>query len=105
MSIELLAAVASILWAIVVFFLKRTMTTVDTHDTKIQHIEKTYVEKKELEQVRTELRDEIKKLASDIEDIKENCLRKDDFIREVTILQNSLREMQKYLMERGGRNA
>lgn len=105
MSNELLVAIVGVLWATVVFFLKRTMNTVDSHDTKIQHIEKTYVEKNELDKVRDELRDETKKLASDIEDIKENCLRKDDFIREVVGLQNTLREMQKYLMERGGRNA
>ena len=44
----------------------------------ISHIEKTYVEKDELQAVRKELREETRKLQADIEDIKENCLRKDD---------------------------
>lgn len=91
------------MWATVIYFLKRTMNTVDSHDTKIQHIEKTYVEKNELDKVRDELRDETKKLASDIEDIKENCLRKDDFIRSMTSLENKLDRLNDYIME-GRRN-
>lgn len=37
--------------------------------------------KTDVKSVREELRCETRKLASDIEDIKENCLRKEDFIR------------------------
>lgn len=44
--------------------------------------------KGDIKDVREELRSEISKLASDIGDIKENCLRKDDFIR-ATVEANS----------------
>ena len=61
------------------------------------------IEKAELDKVRDELRGETRKLASDIEDIKENCLRKDDFIRSMTSLENKLDRLNEYIME-GRRN-
>ena len=59
--------------------LEKVNKTVAEQGKAISHIEKTYVEKDELQAVRKELREETRKLQADIEDIKENCLRKEDF--------------------------
>lgn len=60
--------------------------------------------RREMKEMRAEQRDENKKVSDDIDDIKENCFRKDDALREFAAIQSTLREMQKYLMG-GGRNA
>ena len=71
----------------------------------ISHIEKTYVEESKLDKVRTELWNETKKQASDIEYIKENCLRKDDFLRQMMRLESMVTDINKYLREGSGKNA
>ncbi|MEG1925502.1 MAG: hypothetical protein RR415_07120 [Ruthenibacterium sp.] len=59
--------------------------------------------KADIKEVRTELRGELQKLSSDIEDIKENCLRKDDFLNSVGALQNEIRQITKFLISNGGK--
>lgn len=67
----------------------------------ISHIEKTYVEKTELASVRKELMSEYDNLNGKLDDLRENCFRKDDALREFAIIQDTLRELQKYTMGRG----
>ena len=49
--------------------------------------------------MRKELREETRKLQADIEDIKENCLRKDDFLRQMMRLETMVTDINKYLRE------
>ena len=77
--------------------LEKVNKTVAEQGKAISHIEKTYVEKDELQAVRKELREETRKLQADIEDIKENCLRKDDFLRQMMRLETMVTDINKYL--------
>ena len=79
--------------------LEKVNKTVAEQGKAISHIEKTYVEKDELQAVRKELREETRKLQADIEDIKENCLRKDDFLRQMMRLETMVTDINKYLRE------
>ena len=79
--------------------LENVNKTVAEQGKAISHIEKTYVEKDELQAVRKELREETRKLQADIEDIKENCLRKDDFLRQMMRLETMVTDINKYLRE------
>ena len=85
--------------------LEKVEETLTAQGRSISHIEKTYVEESKLDTVRTELWNETKKQASDIEYIKENCLRKDDFLRQMMRLESMVTDINKYLREGSGKNA
>ena len=85
--------------------LEKVEETLTAQGRSISNIEKTYVEESKLDKVRTELWNETKKQASDIEYIKENCLRKDDFLRQMMRLESMVTDINKYLREGSGKNA
>ena len=80
--------------------LEKVNKTVAEQGKAIAHIEKTYVEKDELQAVRRELLGGYDNLTRKVDDIKENCLRKDDFLRQIMQLQNEIRDLNKYIRER-----
>lgn len=65
---------------------------------------------KEIKEVRSEMRTEIQSLSEDIKEIKETCLRKDDFVRQmmrfednITHMDDKIDKLYQYSMG-GGRN-
>ena len=90
--ITLYGGIGSLLLAAVIFFLKRTMSRVDSHDEKIQHIEKTYVEVDVFNTSNKDLKESIKiakdaadeksrRLSEAVTNIQQNYLTKEDFYR------------------------
>lgn len=118
--------ILGILGSICGHFIKKTMTKNDTNTTAIQTIEKTYATKEELKEVKTacgqqsdeihiikqnyvtkeDLRDfkediqaETKKLVSDVADIKDKFLPKEDFYRVMGDVNKKQDAIYKLLME------
>ncbi len=89
--------------AVISYFLKRTMSRTDSHDTDINEIKRTYVTKDELKEIKAELRDETRVLAADVSEIKKNYLTKDDFITRQAETERKLDRIFDFLLkERGG---
>lgn len=97
------SSVLTLLLGVVSFFLKRTMTTVDGHDKDINHIKQTYVEKPELEKVRTEIRSDIADVKDDIVGMKDTYLTKEDFYRSQAAVDRKLDKIYDLILEiKGG---
>lgn len=90
--------------AVISYFLKRTISTVDRHDQAINHIQMTYVTKDELKDVKGELKGSLDKVSSDVEEIKENCLSKRDYYRLQTKTEEKIDKMYDLLLQMNGGN-
>ena len=55
--------------------------------------------RKELKEVRTEIRTEIKQMSDDIKDIKENCIRREEFVSHQMKLENQLDRLMEFMMK------
>lgn len=86
----IMSTAATLAIGIITYFLKRTMSKQDKHEEEINHIKLTYVTKDDLKDVKRELTGTTQKLQKDIEEIKENCLTKKDFIREHAQLEDKV---------------
>lgn len=76
----------------------------ENYTTRKDHKEDMEAVQHRIETVRSEMRTEIKALGDDIKEIKETCLRNEDFLRQMMRLENQMDELRKYLMG-GGKNA
>ena len=56
--------------------------------------------RREIKEVRSEMKTEIQALSEDIKEVKEKCLRKSDFERSVLQLESKVDALTRYLMER-----
>ena len=56
--------------------------------------------RREIREVRSEMKTEIQALSEDIKEVKEKCLRKSDFERSVLQLESKVDALTRYLMER-----
>ena len=56
--------------------------------------------RREIKEVRSEMKTEIQALSGDIKEVKEKCLRKSDFERSVLQLESKVDALTRYLMER-----
>ena len=90
--------------AVISYFLKRTISTVDRHDQDINEIKRTYVTKDELKETRDELKDSLAKVSSDIEEIKGNCLSKRDYYRVQAKTEEKIDKMYDLLLQMNGGN-
>jgi uncharacterized protein Yka (UPF0111/DUF47 family) len=71
---------------------RENYTTREQHDNDVKDL------RKEMKDIRLEMRSEIQQLSEDISEIKENCLRKEDFIRVTTSLEHKLDRLNDYLI-------
>lgn len=94
--IGLLAAAAT---GVIGYFLKRTMNRVDLHGESIHEIQRTYVTKDELKDLKWEFREELKKLAEDVNVIKDKCLYKEDFYRSQKQVNDKLDDINKLIFQ------
>lgn len=77
----------------------------ENYTTRTQHENDLKAIRQEMKEMRTEMRTEIQGLSEDIKEVKETCLRKDDFLRSMMSLEGKLDTLNKYMIEgRGGRN-
>lgn len=90
-------------------------TELDDHDKDIKQIRENYTTRtqheadlrairQEMKEMRTEMRHDIQCLSDDIKEVKETCLRKEDFLRSIVSLENKLDNLHKYIIEGRGRN-
>ncbi|MFV0497474.1 MAG: hypothetical protein ACK5L0_04775 [Candidatus Fimivivens sp.] len=101
-----LTMVASLAIGAIIYFLKRTMSTVDNHGKDIQSIQLTYVTKDEMKTLKAETADELSEIQSTVGDIKDKYLTKDDFYRTQAKTEQKLDKMYDLLlsMSKGGNN-
>lgn len=55
--------------------------------------------RKEVREVRNEMRTEIKQMSDDIKDIKENCIRREEFVSHQLKLENKLDRLMEFIMK------
>ena len=103
--IGIYGTIIAVLWAVVIYFLKRTMTTVDAHEKDINHIKQTYVEKSELEKVRTEIRGDMAGVQADIVGMKDTFLTKEDFYRSQAAVDKKLDKIYDLILAMKGGGA
>lgn len=83
----------------------------DEHSSDIKEVRENYTTRKdhktdidavrrEMKEVRSEMRTEIQTLSEDIKEVKETCLRKDVFEHNMLRLENKMDALTKFLMER-----
>ena len=95
----IIAGAASVAVGIISFFIKRLIDTTDNHEKDIDEIKMNYVTKDELKEIKSELRDEYKKLASDVAEIKNNYLTREDFFHKMSDVDRNQRELSKHMNE------
>lgn len=98
----IICMIATVVIAIIGFFLKRTMTTQDMHSRDINEIKQTYVTKDELKEVKSGLSADIKKTQSDVEEIKERMLTKQDYYRLQTQTEKKIDKIYDLLLKHHG---
>lgn len=108
--------VAGLAIGTIVYFLKRTMSKVDSHDGDITNIKLTYVTKTELGELKEDLSSSVEKLEDaistsvgklekDVSGIKDKYLTKEDFYRTQAKTEQKLDKMYDLLLkisQRGG---
>lgn len=88
---------------------------IDENSTDIKEVRENYTPRKdhkddlekvrrELKEVRSEMRTEIQGLSDDIKEIKETCLRNEDFLRQIMRLEDKMDELYRCIIGGGGRN-
>ena len=108
MDLSLITSLAvlavTIITGIIGFFLKRTISAVDSCASEIKEIKKEYATKTELNDFRDDIRDEIRKISSNIDDIKDNYIKKEDFVRSMSDTNTRLERIYNFLLDiNGGR--
>lgn len=92
----------TIITGIIGFFLKRTITAVDDCASEIKNMKRDYATKEELDTFRSDFKDEIRKISSNIDDIKDNYIRKDDFVRSMSDTNTRLERIYNFLLDMNG---
>lgn len=78
----IVSVVGGIMLAVIGFFLKRTITLVDQVQKQQEKQNETKADCKDLNTLRSDMKERIEKLSDDIEGIKEDYITKEDFFRE-----------------------
>jgi hypothetical protein len=92
--------------AVIGYFLKRTVSKTDENDKDIQVIKQTYVTQDDFKEYKDQSRGDIKQLTSDMGELKEKCLFKEDFYRTQAATDKKLDRIYDmiYQMSKGGPN-
>lgn len=98
----LITVIVTVVIGIIGFFLRRTMTRQDKHDDDIEHIKLTYVTKDDLKEVKDDFKASTNKLQKDVEEIKDKCLTKRDYIERQTQTEARLNQIYDLLLKGGG---
>ena len=95
----IVATAAAIVVGVISYFLKRTISKQDDHEKQINMIKQTYVTQTQLKEFKEETSSVLNKLQKDIEDIKENSLKKADFMREQAVTDKKLDKVYDLILE------
>lgn len=95
----LFGLIVSAILAIISFFLKRTINQVDEHDKSINDIKRTYVTKSEMKDLKDDVNNSISKLQADVEQIKDTCLTKKDFINQQNKIEAKIDRQNELILE------
>lgn len=83
-------------------YLKRLARKQDEHDEAISTIQRTYVTKDDLKEVKQDFTKNTDKLQRDVEEIKDKCLTKRDYLERQAQTESRLDKIYDSLIERGG---
>ncbi len=92
----------SVTVGVIGFFLRRTVALVDKHETDLGKMKDRFVTKEEWDSLQGGLRDEVRKLSGGIDSLKDNYIRKDDFVREIADLNRRQDRIYDILLELKG---
>lgn len=84
---------------------KDLLTKIEHHDEDINEIKRTYVNKQELAEVKTDFAKKTDKLQRDVEEIKDRMLTKTDYYRLQTQTEEKIDKIYDLLIKRGEDNA
>lgn len=76
------------------------------HDADLEKMRKKHEDdverlRREAKEMRTEMRTEIQAMSDDVKDIKENCIRREEFLQSQLKLEGKLDKLIDYLMQGG----
>ncbi len=116
MEDQIMNTVITVGIGVITFFLKRTMSQVDSQGIQLQQVQNDKAGRQELKDGTEELKQEIKQIRedytpkkvhekefdecrADIRQIRENYLTKDDFIREISKMDRKLDRLMEMMIE------
>lgn len=87
--------------------------SLDEHSSDIKEVRENYTPRtdhqkdleavrREMKEMRTEMRTEIRQMSDDVKDIKENCIRREEFVSHQLKLENKLDRLMEFMMKQGG---
>lgn len=87
---------------VISYFLKRTMSKQDEHEKAINEIKRTYVNKDELKEFKSDINKSLEKLQQDVDNIKENSLTKREFLQIQNKTESKIDKIYELLMKKEG---
>lgn len=84
---------------VIAYFLRRTIAKQDEHERSINNIKLTYVTQDQLADTKSDLRDEIKAMRSDIGSLKDTTLSRADFFRSQAATEGKIDKMYDLLIK------
>lgn len=97
--------IVTTLLGVIAYFVKRTVSQVDSHEAQISEIKDKYATKEEIDCLQDNLRDDVRKLSDGIESLKDNYIRKDDFVRSIADINRKQERIYDILLEMKGEKA
>lgn len=94
----------TVIVGIIGYFLRRTISAVDTCASEIKDMKKEYATKAELDAFREDIKDDIRKISDNVDDIKDNYIKKDDFVRSLADTNGRLERIYNFLLDMNGGN-
>lgn len=92
----------TVIVSIIGYFLKHTFSAVDDCASEIKNMKRDYATKEELDTFRGDIKDEIRKISSNIDDIKDNYIKKEDFVRSMSDTNTRLERIYNFLLDMNG---
>ena len=73
----------------------------ENYTTQKDHKEAQDAMRREIKEVRTEMRTEIRPMSEDVKEIKENCIRREEFLQSQLKLESKMDKLMEFLMKGG----
>ncbi len=73
----------------------------ESYTTQKDHREAQDAMRREIKEVRTEMRTEIRSMSEDVKEIKENCIRREEFLQSQLKLESKMDKLMEFLMKGG----
>ena len=73
----------------------------ENYTTQKDHKEAQDAMRREIKEVRTEMRTEIRSMSEDVKEAKENCIRREEFLQSQLKLESKMDKLMEFLMKGG----